>query len=891
MSETYNPWKQYREIKRGEFIIVAADTSAGGSDYNACQFLSKTNIDVPLVYHSKGIATNMTNAIFPVIEKIYDVTGIKPTVVYEVNNGGVFELQRLATLNRLNKYSIFLQKGFGRVVNDMTTRIGWSTNTAPLSLDTGVLTVKGWKKLKDIKVGDKVFGSDGKPVKVTGYYPKGKLKAFTLKTSDGSSTICDENHLWGVISKWYKNGKTRVLPTNYIRKSLKRGWFIPLVKPIQFKKKKLLIDPYLLGLLLGDGSFGKTITYSTIDEELIESVKLLIPKQMHVSKASHDSYTISGTRKDSPHGQNILQKQLIKLELRDTRSHNKFIPSVYLTSDINDRLSILQGLMDTDGCVTTRNSAFFSTTSYKLAQDVRNLVLSLGGYSSITKEDKKHIGWKDCYRVLVVLAQNPFRLKRKADRYNYILRKKWKRRRIVSIEPLNKKVEMACIRIDNPNGLFVIDDFLLTHNTRPKMLSDLKDAIDNEVLKVYDKETIEEMFSFIVNRQGKPVAENGQHDDLCFVAGTKIMTSKGQIPVEKLKLKDMVMTTEGLKPILAMSKRKAKVIKRLGLVGTPDHPIITKRGVVPLDKVKASDIIYIWNEKLSSIEEKNITDILNLREDNYESIIGDTVIGKNHPLHYIGRFGLTILEKSQKIMLSIIKIIILLTIALIILSLYNLINICLFICKWKIEKNYYEKTEKNKQNELKKPLKNGKKTIKNWLIKFIKRMGKKTKKELLRHLKDGERKIQNWQKKYQLRQENLKQKKSNELFLNGERNTQNGEKKLKKILNIYFLKNPKQLFVYNVVKLLLILENKVLNFAVKVAELDTKDRKENEQIVYNLLVDNPHNYFANNILVHNCMSLAIAWQLYQTENKTARKPTGGIPYEQAWSRSSFDAYR
>jgi hypothetical protein len=78
---------------------------------------------------------------------------------------------------------------------------------------------------------------------------------------------------------------------------------------------------------------------------------------------------------------------------------------------------------------------------------------------------------------------------------------------------------------------------------------------------------------------------------------------------------------------------------------------------------------------------------------------------------------------------------------------------------------------------------------------------------------------------------------------------------------------------------------------VKVAELDTKDRKENEQIVYNLLVDNPHNYFANNILVHNCMSLAIAWQLYQTENKTAKKPTGGIPYEQAWSRSSFDAYR
>jgi hypothetical protein len=123
-------FKQYRKIEPGEFFIVSADTSAGGNDYNACQFLSKTNIDVPLVYHGKGLATHMTNAIFPVIEKIYDITKIKPTIVYEVNNGGVFELERLSTLNRQGKYDIYLQKGFGRIINDMTSRIGYSTNTA-----------------------------------------------------------------------------------------------------------------------------------------------------------------------------------------------------------------------------------------------------------------------------------------------------------------------------------------------------------------------------------------------------------------------------------------------------------------------------------------------------------------------------------------------------------------------------------------------------------------------------------------------------------------------------------------------------------------------------------------------------------------------------------------
>jgi hypothetical protein len=123
-------FRQYRPITHGEFIVMAADCSAGGSDYNAAVFISKTKIDVPLIYHAKGIATNMTNAIFPVLEKIYDVTGIKPTIAYEVNAGGVFELDRLSVLNRLGKYDIYLQTGFGRVTNDVTSRIGWSTNAA-----------------------------------------------------------------------------------------------------------------------------------------------------------------------------------------------------------------------------------------------------------------------------------------------------------------------------------------------------------------------------------------------------------------------------------------------------------------------------------------------------------------------------------------------------------------------------------------------------------------------------------------------------------------------------------------------------------------------------------------------------------------------------------------
>ena len=99
-------FRQYRKIEYGEKFVVAADTSSGLGDYCAVQFLSKTKIDVPLVYHNKVIATEMTNSLYPVLEKIYDITGVKPIVAYERNAGGTFEMDRLASMNYLTKQLI-----------------------------------------------------------------------------------------------------------------------------------------------------------------------------------------------------------------------------------------------------------------------------------------------------------------------------------------------------------------------------------------------------------------------------------------------------------------------------------------------------------------------------------------------------------------------------------------------------------------------------------------------------------------------------------------------------------------------------------------------------------------------------------------------------------------
>jgi hypothetical protein len=124
-------FRRFRQYQKGEFIICAADTSSGGGDYSCAQFLSKTNLDVPVVYHSKQTASEMTPLIAIELDKIYKQTGVKPVVAYETNNGGVFELQRLATLNREGNWSMYLQKTLGTTVGlETTEKYGFNTNSA-----------------------------------------------------------------------------------------------------------------------------------------------------------------------------------------------------------------------------------------------------------------------------------------------------------------------------------------------------------------------------------------------------------------------------------------------------------------------------------------------------------------------------------------------------------------------------------------------------------------------------------------------------------------------------------------------------------------------------------------------------------------------------------------
>jgi hypothetical protein len=131
-TKTIDGFRQYRDFKPGEFVVVFADTAAGGGDFCAAHCMSKTELDIPLVYHKKVIATEMTPAIHAKLEEIYDITGVKPVIAYERNNGGFFEMDRMNSLNRNQKYSIYrakLNQGT-KYSQSEGPKLGWDTNSA-----------------------------------------------------------------------------------------------------------------------------------------------------------------------------------------------------------------------------------------------------------------------------------------------------------------------------------------------------------------------------------------------------------------------------------------------------------------------------------------------------------------------------------------------------------------------------------------------------------------------------------------------------------------------------------------------------------------------------------------------------------------------------------------
>ena len=280
---------------------------------------------------------------------------------------------------------------------------------------------------------------------------------------------------------------------------------VPTCHPIQFKEQeKLPISPYLLGILIGDGCISGNVIQVSIGEQDIEdtvkNIKEFLPKNLIIKKSHNSNCSWIIKSPINRKGLNTLTNSLKEIGLMGKKSYEKFIPKEYFLSSIEDRINLLQGLLDTDGCVY-KNQVIFDTTSRELAIGVVNLIRSLGGISKFrTRSGTKRIA----YRVRICLTNGlvPFKLKRKRDRFLKIKRV-GKSRYIKSIEKIGLK-EMQCISVSNQDGLYITNDFIVTHNTTDKNLGKgfwKKYELDSQVTR-YTQWVIEKYGScggFIIN--------------------------------------------------------------------------------------------------------------------------------------------------------------------------------------------------------------------------------------------------------------------------------------------------------------------------------------------------------------------------------------------------------
>ncbi|EME18209.1 PhoH family protein [Rhodococcus triatomae] len=357
-------------------------------------------------------------------------------------------------------------------------------------LSTNVLTPEGFRRIGDVKVGDSVIGSDGRPTEVLGVYPQGFKDIVRVTAQDGASTLCSTDHLWSVYTRDdRRRGKgPRVLEAKEMIGNLRAAHYhryeLPMLSaPVTFDATPVPMDPYALGLMLGDGCMAGVTTpsYTTADPELIEALVAAIPGIVARRKSDVD-YVLN--RITTP-GEVITIENPVTYAMRvlglwGTKSPTKFVPAEYLHNSASVRLAVLQGLLDSDGGPVGQTGRScrvqYTTVSDRLRDDVLYLVQSLGGvaYSRTRAAEGRKPGRArgrdveyrhDAHVIDIRLPEGcaPFRLRRKVEKYS-VTKPKSPRRYIESIESVGTE-EAVCISVAAADSLYVTEDFLLTHNT------------------------------------------------------------------------------------------------------------------------------------------------------------------------------------------------------------------------------------------------------------------------------------------------------------------------------------------------------------------------------------------------------------------------------------------
>ncbi len=380
---------------------------------------------------------------------------------------------------------------------------------------TMIPTPSGFRPLSELHPGDFIFGRDGLPHAILAESELVTAPAYRLTFDDGAELIAHDEHHWLTFDRKELGQLTRLDPewragrrarrksrscvgagkkcnhTPEHREFLSRAiternqrtaapkveppqgtvrttaeivatlktsqggnnHAIPVAEPLELPEKALPLDPYVLGVWLGDGSSGAG-NITTMDSEIVSAVEAAgFPVRNIQRKANNRAATYAHD------GLYDVLKSMGLLK-------NKHIPHAYLWASKGQRLALLQGLLDTDGGAEETSVGFLNTRK-ELVEGVAHLARSLGHKvtvrEGVAKLYGRVIGPK--WRVSFTARMQLFRLKAKANKIHLSTRRTTRFRYIVKAERVDP-IEMKCLRVASPDHLFLAGEHLIpTHNS------------------------------------------------------------------------------------------------------------------------------------------------------------------------------------------------------------------------------------------------------------------------------------------------------------------------------------------------------------------------------------------------------------------------------------------
>lgn len=321
-----------------------------------------------------------------------------------------------------------------------------------------------------IKVGEEICMPDGSISKVTHVFPQGfRNDLYEVAFSDGRNVIVGASHLW----KAFKSTNNKVLDRSRERsdtieskepwgvyttqniiddytKNPRAKWYVPITKPVQHIKRNHILSPYFLGSLLSD-------------ENMLENLSIL-----------GLSYTSNNYR-----------EELLRLNLIEKQRDTLNIPDEYLYDSIKNRISLLQGIIDSKGKISIRNVTSYSTNNLKLSESIATLVRGLGGLAKIKKCKWAYFKKSYQYKIEIKFFTNDFPIfnsVKKQKKVNKNFMKKPYQQGIVqgisikSILPAEPG-EATCIMVDHPDHLYLANDYIVTHNSTLSVLMNLYSTV------------------------------------------------------------------------------------------------------------------------------------------------------------------------------------------------------------------------------------------------------------------------------------------------------------------------------------------------------------------------------------------------------------------------------